>query len=252
MKTYISLLLIALIRANTLAPVTDRTFFDVTIDGVMVGQIEFGLFGETVPKTVKNFVEISKGGHMVKRRNRPQKKNNVVTDFIDNFNWYFVQIMEVDPMAFLRDPVGVALKLYYTLAHGPPAHIEKFEERDMIEATYKNSKFHRIIPGFMAQGGDFEFGNGMGGQSIYGINFPDENFDLSFTKPYLLAMANAGPNTNGSQFFITFKETPWLNGHHVIFGEVISGFDVVKKLKEIGTQDGTPTKTAIVAQAGVV
>ena len=116
--------------------------------------------------------------------------------------------------------------------------------------NYEGSPFHRIIPGFMAQGGDITTGNGEGGESIYGPEFDDENFDLSFTKPYLLAMANAGPNTNGSQFFITFEVTSWLNGHHVIFGEVIEGFSVVDALEAIGTQSGTPTKHAIVAKSG--
>ena len=91
------------------------------------------------------------------------------------------------------------------------------------ELTYKNSIFHRIIPGFMAQGGDFTNGDGTGGESIYGEKFADENFKLHHTKPMLLSSANAGPNTNGSQFFITFKNTPWLDGHHVVFGEVLSG-----------------------------
>lgn len=102
----------------------------------------------------------------------------------------------------------------------------------------------------MAQGGDFENGDGTGGQSIYGPSFPDENFKISFNKPYLLAMANAGPDTNGSQFFITFKETPWLNGHHVVFGEVIEGLEVVKMLENIGTSSGKPTKEAIITLSG--
>ena len=104
----------------------------------------------------------------------------------------------------------------------------------------------------MAQGGDFTNGDGTGGYSIYGPTFDDENFDLNFTRPYLLAMANAGPNTNGSQFFITFEETPWLDGHHVIFGEVIQGKNVVDMLEQIGTQAGTPKKKAIVKHCGIL
>ena len=116
--------------------------------------------------------------------------------------------------------------------------------------TYKGSAFHRIIPGFMAQGGDFTSGDGRGGESIYGARFNDENFKLKHTKPFLLSMANAGPNTNGSQFFITFKETPWLDGRHTVFGEVLEGQDVVLALEQIGTGSGTPKQRAVIVDSG--
>ena len=116
---------------------------------------------------------------------------------------------------------------------------------------FKGSAFHRVITEFMAQGGDFTAGNGTGGESIYGMKFPDENFNVKHTKRGDLSMANAGPNTNGSQFFITFRPTPWLNGQNVVFGEVIGGLGIVRQIMDIGTKDGKDLeKTVEIADSG--
>ena len=169
----------------------------------------------------------------------------------------------MDPLVYIDVSIGgspIGRMVFRLYAKDAPRTAENFRclctgERGIGQKTrlplhYKASRFHRVIKGFMAQGGDFERHNGTGGESIYGGTFDDEKFVRTHDRRGLLSMANAGPGTNGSQFFITFKSTPHLNGRHVVFGKVTKGLEIVRKIEDL---NGTPpSEEVLITESGEI
>ena len=173
---------------GTIDTVTKKVFFDVSINEQFIGKIVFGLYGNTVPKTVENFRALCTGEYGLGKTGKP--------------------------------------------------------------LSYNGSKFNRVLPGYVIIGGDIAPDSALGGESIYGESFADENFKIKHSKPYLLSMANAGPDSNNSKFFITLVVTDWLDGKNVVFGEVLEGIEVVKKIEDNTANPATTNIIPVIEASG--
>lgn len=150
-------------------------------------------------------------------------------------------------------PLGrVVIELKEDVTPKTAANFLALCEEPTVGKGFVGSRFHRIIPSFMCQGGDFTRDDGTGGRSIYGTKFPDENFKLRHGGPGVLSMANSGPNTNGSQFFLCVAATSWLDGKHVVFGQVVEGYGIVKAMEACGAKSGDTSFDVMISGCGVM
>ena len=204
-------------KAQSEAVATNTVFFDINIGSESAGRLKMELYGSVAPETVENFRALCTGEKGVGPLGKP---------------------LHYQGCTFHR--------IMCAQTPNPDAEVASHFSGRVCLVSFGRS------PKFMCQGGDFESGDGRGGESIYGGTFDDEPFEFSHFEPGLLSMANSGPNSNGSQFFITTAVTDFLDGKHVVFGKVVEGMDVLKSMEAVGSKSGTPSDTVTIVACGEI